>query len=195
MKNVSPKFLSYLCFSILCISATYSQESETETPTIEQKEYVVEKVDSINKSKDAIYSSTKMFIAGYWRSAQSVIQNDDKEGGAILIKGSSTHKVSIGLGATLDFTYRYDVKFLMKEKRYKVVVENYKFERAPAVGWERYGPFLEPKEPLVYPGYRKAGIGEKQWNTLMSLIKSEMQGIVNNYVQHLQKEEKSNADW
>jgi hypothetical protein len=193
MKNISQKFFSFLCISILCISATYSQESEV--PAVEQKEYIVEKIDSINKSKDAIYSTTKMFIAGNWRSAQSVIQNDDKEGGAILIKGSATHNVSVGLGVTLDFTYRYVVKFLMKEKRYKVVVENYNFERGPAAGWERYGAFLEPKDPLVYPGYRKAGLGEKQWNTLMNLIKSDMQGIVNNYVQHLQKEEKSTNDW
>jgi hypothetical protein len=193
MKNIAQKFLSYLCFSILCISATYSQESEV--PAIEQKEYVVEKVDSINKSKDAIYSSTKMFIAENWKSAQSVIQNDDKEAGAILIKGSATHYVAVGLGVTLDFTYRYIVKFLMKEKRYKVVVENYNFERGPAAGWERIGPYVVPKEPLVYPGYRKAGLGEKQWNTLMGLIKSDMQGIVNKYVQHLQKEEKSTNDW
>ena len=49
-----------------------------------------EKIDSVNKTKLQIYTDTKMFIAEYWKSAQNVIQNDDKDAGVILIKGSTT---------------------------------------------------------------------------------------------------------
>ena len=53
-----------------------------------QTDLVYEKIDTISKNKDQIYSDTKMFIAENWKSAQSVIQNDE-EG---LVK--STRKIS-----------------------------------------------------------------------------------------------------
>ena len=54
-----------------------------------QTNFQWEKIDSVNKSKAQIYSDTKMFIAEVWKSANSVIQNDDKESGLILVKGST----------------------------------------------------------------------------------------------------------
>lgn len=47
-----------------------------------------EKIDSVAKSKSQIYSDTKMFIAETWKSSKSVIQNDDKENGAVFIEGT-----------------------------------------------------------------------------------------------------------
>ena len=54
-----------------------------------QTDFKWDKVDSVSKNKGQIYSDTKMFIAEFWKSAQNVIQNDDKEGGMILLKGVS----------------------------------------------------------------------------------------------------------
>jgi len=52
-----------------------------------QSTFRIERVDSVSKTKSQIYSDTKMFIAETWKSANDVIQNDDKENGMILIKG------------------------------------------------------------------------------------------------------------
>ena len=52
-----------------------------------------------------IYSDTKLFIGNYWKSAKDVIQNDDKEGGIILLKGIQLMNVSYALAT---FTYVYN---------------------------------------------------------------------------------------
>jgi len=46
-----------------------------------QNDFKWETIDSTFNSKDQLYSLTKTFIAEKWKSANDVIQNDDKEGG------------------------------------------------------------------------------------------------------------------
>ena len=55
-----------------------------------QTDFKWEKIDSVPKTKYQIYSDTKMFIAENWKSVQNVIQNDDKEAGLILVKGTTS---------------------------------------------------------------------------------------------------------
>ena len=77
-----------------------------------QTNFKWEKVDSVAKNKAQIYSDTKMFIAEYWKSAQTVIQNDDKEGGMILVKGTTDYSFSPMWLVTSKYNYSYSVKFL-----------------------------------------------------------------------------------
>jgi hypothetical protein len=76
------------------------------------------KTDSIQKTKEQIYSATKMFIAETWKSSKEVIQNDDKDGGIILIKGKTeiNWEQPIKTGMTKmtishDSWYSYNVTF------------------------------------------------------------------------------------
>ncbi len=75
------KMLFFIAASLITLSS------------IAQVDFRWEKIDSVDKSKSQIYSDTKMAIAELWKSAQSVIQNDDKEGGMILVKGASRKAV------------------------------------------------------------------------------------------------------
>ena len=58
-----------------------------------QENFKWEKSDTIPKTKSQLYSNTKMFIAENWKSAKTVIQNEDIEAGIIFLKG----KMIIGL--------------------------------------------------------------------------------------------------
>jgi hypothetical protein len=49
-----------------------------------QSNFKWERVDSCGKTKDVLYTDTKIFIADSWKSAQNVIQNDDKDGDNII---------------------------------------------------------------------------------------------------------------
>jgi hypothetical protein len=160
-----------------------------------QTDFKLEKTDSVAKTKSQIYSDTKLFISEYWKSAKDVIQNDDKEGGTILVKGSSKQSVSIGMGSSNTFWYQYNVKFLMKEGKYKIIVENVKYERGPSPMWDSYAKYFEPHEQDTFPGLMKAGMNEKRWNELITSLKTEMKNIVDNYEKQIKKTNTATSDW
>ena len=88
-----------------------------------QTDFKWDKVDSVAKIKGQIYSDTKMFIAEFWKSAQNVIQNDDKEGGSILIKGASIQSKYFQMNDHT-WTFSYTVKFMMKDNKCRIVIED-----------------------------------------------------------------------
>jgi hypothetical protein len=166
----------------------------TITSVFSQSPFKVEKTDSIAKTKSQIYGDTKLFISEYWKSAKDVIQNDDKESGVILVKGKTKHSVNMGLGTFVDFWHSYSVKFLMKESKYKIVVENIRYDSGPSVMWNSYASQLEPQEQDNFPGLMKAGMNEKRWTQLMTELKTEMKGIVDDYEKQIKKQT-TNGDW
>jgi hypothetical protein len=89
------------------------------------------KTDSIQKTKEQIYSATKMFIAETWKSSKEVIQNDDKDGGIILIKGKTEinweQPEKVGMTKMTifhDSWYSYNVTFRMKNSKYQIKIDN-----------------------------------------------------------------------
>lgn len=89
------------------------------------------KTDSIQKTKEQIYSATKMFIAETWKSSKEVIQNDDKDGGIILIKGKTEinweQPIKTGMTNMIiyhDSWYSYNVTFRMKNSKYQIKIDN-----------------------------------------------------------------------
>ena len=159
-----------------------------------QGDYKVEKVDTLSKSKSQIYSETKLFISEFWKSAKDVIQNDDKEEGLILVKGLTKQTTSLGLGS-IEFWYRYNVKFLMKDKKYKIIVEDVTFERGPNSSWDALGKNLEPQTEEKFPGLLKCGIKEKSWSALMLSLKADMNNIIESYAKVISKSGENNSGW
>ena len=84
---------------------------------IGQTNFKWDKIDSIQKNQNELYSITKMYIGETWKSAQSVIQNDDKEGGSILVKGLSVQSLFFQMNDHR-WTFSYTVKFLFKDNKY-----------------------------------------------------------------------------
>jgi len=130
-----------------------------------------EKTDSVAKTKSQIYSDTKMFIAEYWKSAQNVIQNDDKEAGVILVKGLCTITTSAWVN-----DYTYNVTFKMKENKYKIILDNV------------YAGKAHLKDALALADEPD----NKEQN---ELLKQDLQSIVDSYEEYIKKPSVSNGDW
>ena len=162
---------------ILILTLSYGQEN-----------FKWEKTDSIAKTKSQIYSDTKMFIAETWKSAKNVIQYDDKESGAIFIRGR-IKKIAGNASRIADYWYSYSVKFYMKEQKYRIVIENVEFESCSnGGGWIA-------QVANEYPGAWHCSLWEKQWTELMTFLKMDMQNIIDDYERYIKISNVTNDNW
>ncbi len=152
-----------------------------------QTNFKWEKIDSISKTKSKIYSDTKMFIAETWKSSKNVIQNDDKEGGAVFIEGTIEKVGGSGLRVA-SFWYSYNVKFYMKEQKYRIVVENVEFKTSSKPGWTA-------KVANEWPGGWDCALMKKPWTELMTSLKADMQKIVDDYEKYIKMPSGSIDGW
>ena len=88
-----------------------------------QENFVWTVNDTVNKPKEEIYSDTKLLIARIYKSAQHVIQLDDKDAGIILIKTNQPVYVQRWNG-TYTYTYAYTTTFRFKDGKYKITIDN-----------------------------------------------------------------------
>jgi hypothetical protein len=180
----------------------YSYGGKTNVPAIqskiETKPFTWEKTDSVTKTKAQIYSDTKMFIAITWKSAKNVIQNDDKEGGIILLKGSTTREVFY-LGTTWYYVYYYNVTFRMKDNKFKIVIDNLYCESAyNSKGGvpNKIEPFLGDEcPPNASMGFSTPGIPKKQAISMMASLLNDFQPIIDDYVKYINTSSKAIGEW
>lgn len=103
-----------LIFSLLILSSV---------TVMAQPNFKWEKVDSVKKSKDQLYSDIKQYIALNWKSANNVIQNEDKDAGIITVKGTIEMQESLMM-STYSYTYQYIVIFRVKDNKFKVTIDD-----------------------------------------------------------------------
>lgn len=174
-------------FIFLSMFLLFSLESYT------QNELIFEKSDSVLKDKNQIYSATKMFIAEYWKSAQNVIQNDDKDGGVILVKGLIKIYCGSGLTSGLNLLYSYAIKFLIKDNKYKIIIYNI----TPEMNISTKYSYLSPDicNNCEFPGVFKSNVYRKDWERLQLYFPKEMNTIITNFDKYIKSDSKTNSDW
>ena len=155
---------------------------------VAQVDFQWEKIDSVNKSKSQIYSDTKMAIAELWRSAQNVIQNDDKEGGMILVKGTSVKSCTYLLNAHY-FTFSYTVRFFMKENKFKIQIDNVSMT-SHTCGVHTW-PTIQPVDNFE----GNQNLSAKRGNEIFGQLKKDLQSIIDNYIDYIKKPVASNSNW
>ena len=160
-----------------------------------QTNFKWDEVDSISKTKTELYSLTKMYIAETWKSAQDVIQNDDKDGGMILVKGVSIQKPFYQMH-THNLVFSYSVKFLFKDNKYRIIIENVycQSHRVEVYDWA-----LMPVAD-TYPtekGLRITTTNEEKYLEIMASLRNELQLIVDGYELYLKNNKgvTTNHDW
>ncbi len=146
--------------------------------------FTVSEVDSVSKSKDELYTASKMFITQTWKSAKDVIQMDDKESGIIMLKCKSVQERYYQMNNHV-WIYSYSVTIRIKDNKYKISVEDVICEKAYAstYAW----PLIQITEPSVYPGYVKTSLNEERYNELTNAVKNEIKGIVSTYSESINK--------
>jgi hypothetical protein len=154
------------------------------TTTLGQSNFQWEKVDSVSKSKNEIYSLTKLYISENWKSAQEVIQNDDKDGGIILIKGASIEEFAF-MGGVYVYVYKYTMTFKMKDNKYKM--------KSSGVKVTKLAPFEGENCPDTGT-FKAPGLPKKKAIIMMSEFKQNLQSLVDSYPEYIKKEIKK-SDW
>jgi hypothetical protein len=111
-------FSSFLCFSQVSLSKPLTYGN-------------VIKVDSMISTRQ-LYARCRSWFAESYRSAQDVIQMDDKENGKIIGKGNLKYssKIFVGSEATKGWV-RYTVSIQVKPGRYKYELTNFNHEGNP----------------------------------------------------------------
>jgi hypothetical protein len=90
-------------------------------------------IDSIKSTKEALYFNAKSYIVDNFKSANDVIQLDDKDNFTIIGKGSTKTTIKVISGMLpfyFDYYLNYNLRIQSKENRYKIdiyniVVKNY----------------------------------------------------------------------
>ena len=180
------KKLIFITTALLSASITFGQSN-----------FKWEKIYSVSKSKSEIYSLTKMYIAETWKSAQNVIQNDDKEGGIILVKGVHQQNAKF-MGGVYVYVYNYSMAFRIKEGRYKVSLEDVHCKRAyMQSSGNPISTYLDPFEGDNCPEtgtLANPGLPKKKAIIMMAELKKELQALFDTYPIYLNKNLKEN-DW
>lgn len=158
-----------------------------------QDNFKWDKINSITKSKDELYTLTKMYIAETWNSAQDVIQNDDKDAGVIVVKGLCIKSQFFQLN-NHKWTFSYTIKFQFKDNKYRIIVDNVYCQSARC---EQYDWPLMPVAD-TYPtekGFRQTSLTEQKYLEIMSLLKNDLQSIIDGYENYLNTTKGNNSDW
>lgn len=137
------------------------------------------KVDSVNKTKSEIYSDTKTYIAKTWNSAQNVIQNDDKDAGIILIKGSSKQSTVYCL-STFEYNYNYTITFMIKDNKVKILCSDVICNSA--YGGNVSINLLPPFDGENYTGTGMNKLSKKKQLEVMGNLRSDLQNIIDKYL-------------
>jgi hypothetical protein len=164
------------------------------TVSIAQTGFNWEKIDSTSKDKSQLYSDTKIFISKYWKSAQDVIQNDDIDGGIIIVKGKNIQKINHSV-CTYTYVYNYTATFMFKDGKYKFTLGDVHCEDAYPIGCSYSIAKIEPFDDLYNKGqttFTTGTLPEKKAKQLMSVLKSELQQLYQNYLTHIAQK---NSDW
>lgn len=140
------------------------------------------KIDSLKNNRAELYSITKQYIAETWKSAQNVIQNDDKENGIILVKGNISESMKYMMNIH-EFVFNYNVKFMIKDNKCRLVVDNVicNSHRVGVINW----PVVIVNE-VYSDDMKRAMVNEKNYLTLMQMLKTDIQTIlVDSYPKYL----------
>jgi hypothetical protein len=118
-----PLLISFIFVTILSLRS-YSQDSLS-SPLEYSK---VVNVDTTLSSKE-LYNRARAWFAETYRSAQDVIQMDDKEIGKIIGKGNMKYVSSVFVGSNGTKGWiRYTISIQVKDGRYKYDISNFLHE-------------------------------------------------------------------
>jgi len=140
-------------------------------------------IDSLDATKSELFDKTSQFVASNWKSAQDVVQYSDKETGTIIVKGLNKQTMKWHT-VYPNWIFSYTVKFQVKDGKARIIISDVICSDAYC-GINKW-PILQPTES--YPkkkGFWKTNLKENEYNSLMDSLKSELQGIIDSYIEYL----------
>lgn len=156
-----------------------------------QSNFSIERSDTIPMTKAQIYDEAKRFISEYWNS-EDAIKNDDKETGIIMVKGLIYKTINYQFEHK--YIYSYVAKFLMKEKKYKIIIDH--VECISAICEINVNcQYVDLCDGCEYHESSETYLNERAWRYLMNSVKSELVGIADKYEKYLKSSSPSSPNW
>lgn len=81
-------------------------------------------IDSAKATKVELYNYSKIWLANYFNSAQSIIQFDDKESGVIIAKGL-IHYEDKGNIDDMIYNIKFSIEISLKDNKYRIRLYDY----------------------------------------------------------------------
>lgn len=132
-----------ILFSVLSISGFVNAAKEP-LGDIES----VQVVDGVEKQK--IYTASKMWIADQFKSAQDVIQFDDKESGTIIAKGIAEFPCTgMWCLAMKDYWLRFTIRIDTKDGKFKTLYSDLIQEQKPSASVGQFAVKMPPMKIYV----------------------------------------------
>ena len=123
-------------------------------------------------AKSLLYHKSKMYIVDLFKSANNVIQNDDKEFGIITCKGTTSIS---------GYYFHFTLKIRVKDGASKITISDIYNSSAP---YKNHTIILNE-----YEGIWKTNLTKKQYDEIMSLLDREMNKILIGYMNYMHSEE------
>lgn len=177
MKKILPLF-------ILSVAFSFAQEKAIMVDTV---------INVEGSSKDVLYDRVHGYLTSGINSQKQkeyLFKEEDKENGAIKIKGKFKNKTKVFSGSAIvnkDVDYDYEVYF--KDNKIRLIVENF------------YHPYFGPAiDELPYPKGTKTGINGKKWyGKVYSEYHANTIEVLNNIIRNTSgavlTKDKSEEDW
>tara|TARA_R110002050_G_scaffold195593_1_gene330434 strand:- start:26956 stop:27468 length:513 start_codon:yes stop_codon:yes gene_type:complete len=132
-------------------------------------------INTPDLTQEEIYARTKLFIGKSWKSAEDVIQSDERDAGQVLVKVKILEHVS-----HYRYGFKYNIVFLMKDQKARILISDVECVYAKSYDdlWI-FPPLLDQ-----YPqrnAKQITGLNEERYLTLIIKLKLDLQQIVNNY--------------
>ena len=109
-------------------------------------------VEVAGTSKGELYARGKVWFANAFKSAQNVIQADDKEAGLVVGKGWTQTYITIMLTPAAEKLW-YTVKLSFKDGKYRYEITDFMFEGSPS----KYNLHPSPHPAEAYMQTKKDG--------------------------------------
>lgn len=182
-----------LVFSIFIFTFSFSQEPIAEPLTFSE----VVKVDTSVSAKE-LYSRARTWFAETYRSAQDVIQMEDKEEGKIVAKGAIKYNSNVFVGSLGTKGWiRYTLTIIVKDGRYKFDMTNFIHEGNPlndsgAISFELITT-SETCPANIYPKSTK-GWKNKVWKDIKENIYTNESALIASLKAAMNKPSKDDKD-
>jgi hypothetical protein len=146
----------------------------------------VDKIFESGETKDVLYSKSKMFISEMFKSANDVIQLDDKENGVILVKGVIKESFNYSM-QTLDYYFSFTMKIYVKDNKYRVVISDVYNSSAPY----KYNKLLINN----YRGAFNDNLPKSKYWELMESLSSSLNNFSLSFENYMKRVTLTNDGW
>ncbi|WP_343304419.1 DUF4468 domain-containing protein [Chitinophaga niabensis] len=191
MKNTIIIF--FLVMSTNCLSQSTTQYLLDVLPIIEGSvKYIgIEKLDSLNRN--IIYDRGKRWVVDSYKSANDVIQLDDKENGEIVLKGYFKENWEATFMTIIAVDIYQTVKLQFKDGRYRYEIGNIRFKyrtSGTTIGTTYISGGSFDVSPEEFAKGRK-----KNAQKFFVKINNHLLSIINSITNHMKEDIKVKQDW